>query len=81
MIACKYCSGSCTKYGYQTNRQQRYKCKTCGKTQLGTYQNLAYNVDEVQSWIACLINEGCGIRSMARLLGLSINTIVRHIKL
>jgi IS1 family transposase/transposase-like protein len=80
MATCKYCNSSCIKYGKQKNGQQRLKCKECGKTQQDRYTKKAYNYTDINAWIAGLVKEGCGIRSMARLLGLAINTIARLIK-
>jgi IS1 family transposase len=34
----------------------------------------------VNSWVAGMVKEGCGIRSMARLLKISTNTIIKRIK-
>jgi insertion element IS1 protein InsB len=79
MITCKYCNGSCIKDGFQKNGQQRYKCKLCKKRQQLTYRNQACNVG-VNNWIIGLVKESCGIRSIARLLKLAINTIIKRIK-
>jgi IS1 family transposase/transposase-like protein len=79
MIVCKYCNSSCIKYGKQKNNQ-RFKCKGCGKTQQSRYTKKAYNCAGLNIWVAGLVKEGCGIRSMARLLGLAVNTITELIK-
>jgi transposase-like protein len=79
MIACKYCSGSCIKYGCQKNGRQRYKCKQCGKTFQGSYQNQACNAG-INNWVIGLVKESCGIRSMARLLKIATNTIMKRIR-
>lgn len=55
-------------------------CKNCGKAQLGTYTRKAYSDVKINSWIAGMVKEGCGIRSIARLLKVSINTIIKRIK-
>jgi insertion element IS1 protein InsB len=55
-------------------------CKNCGKAQLGTYTKKAYSDIKINSWIAGMVKEGCVIRSMARLLKVSINTIIKRVK-
>src|SRR5438270_8319126 len=80
MMTCKYCNCLCIKYGKQKNRQQRFKCKSCGKTQQCSYAKNAYNRTDINIWIAELVKEGCGIRSIARLLRLAINTVIKIIK-
>jgi insertion element IS1 protein InsB len=79
MIACKYCSGSCIKYGCQKNGRQRYKCKQCSKTFQGSYQNQACNTG-IDNWVIGLVKESCGIRGMARLLKVATNTIMKRIR-
>jgi insertion element IS1 protein InsB len=80
MMFCKYCKCSCVKYGKQNKREQRYKCKSCGKTQLNNYTRQACGNQQLNSWIAGMVKEGCGIRSMSRLLRISPNTIIKRIK-
>jgi IS1 family transposase/transposase-like protein len=80
MATCKYCNSTCIKHGRQKNSQQRFKCKGCGKTQQSIYTKKAYGSAGINTWIAQLVREGCGIRSIARLLGLAINTVVKLIK-
>jgi IS1 family transposase/transposase-like protein len=80
MVTCKHCNNACIKYGKQPNQQQRYKCKNCGKTQQGNYRRLAYSYVEINNRIAGMVKEGCGIRSISRLPGVSTNTIIKRIK-
>lgn len=80
MMVCKYCDYSCIKYGKQNNGEQRYKCKGCGKTQLNNYIRQAYSNQGLNSWVARMVKEGCGIRGMARVLKISTNTIINRIK-
>lgn len=79
-MTCKHCNSICIKYGKQQNQQQRYKCKNCGKTQQDAYSRQAYNNICINDQIARMVKEGCGIRSMARLLQLATNTIIKRIK-
>jgi IS1 family transposase/transposase-like protein len=80
MIACKYCKGLCIKYGRQKNGQQRYKCKECYKIHLGNYIKQAFSNTRLNIWIAVMLKEGCGIRSISRLLKVCTNTIIKRIK-
>jgi insertion element IS1 protein InsB len=68
-INCKHCLGATIKFG-KVGGKQRYCCKKCRKTQLQVYQNTAYNAS-VDTNIAAHVREGCGIRSIARLLNIS----------
>ena len=75
---CHYCSNTTIKFG-KTGDRQRYRCKSCKKTQIVSYTNRAYK-PLTNSYIISHITEGCGIRNIARLLGISPNTVIRRIK-
>jgi insertion element IS1 protein InsB len=79
MVGCKYCSGLCIKHGCQKNGRQRYKCKVCGKTFQETYVNQACKTG-IDNWVISLIKESYGIRSIARLLKVASNTIMKRIR-
>ncbi|MBO9684117.1 MAG: IS1 family transposase [Flavisolibacter sp.] len=79
MINCKFCKGRCIQYGRQ-GHQQRFKCKVCGKTQQAQYKKHAYGNRDLNSWIIRLIKESCSTRGIARLLKISIITVVRRIR-
>ncbi len=74
---CSYCSGNCIKHG-SYNGRQRYKCKSCGRTFIKSYQ---YNACKpgISLWIQKLLKEGCGIRSIGRLLQISVTTVLKRI--
>jgi insertion element IS1 protein InsB len=76
-IECGLCKGSCIKHGKTKALAQRYKCKQCGKTFMEKYINKAYMVSDKS--ITSLLKEGCGIRSMARLLHISCTTLLKRI--
>lgn len=40
----------------------------------------AYSIIRLDSWVAGMAKEGCGIRKMARLLRVSIDIIIKSIK-
>jgi len=77
-LNCRYCAGETIKFG-KTNSSQRHRCKQCRKIQLAVYKKHAYeattNLD-----IAAHVKEGCGIRSIARLLHIAAGTVLSRIK-
>jgi insertion element IS1 protein InsB len=68
----------CVKYGKTKAGRQRYFCKGCGCTFLLYYTYKAY-CPETNDWVTHLLTEGCGIRSIARLLLISATTVIRRI--
>jgi len=75
---CPYCSSSCILYGKSCSGNQRYRCKTCKRTHSKTYLYTACN-SGVDKAVICLVKEGCGIRSISRILGISTATVIRKI--
>ena len=71
---CIICKSDCKKDGKQKNGVQKYKCKVCGK-----YQQKKYKKQPKDRDVIVLLKEGCGIRSMARILKSSPGTISRRI--
>lgn len=76
-LQCMLCKGNCIKHGKTKEATQRYKCKQCGKTFMEKYMNKAYVI--ANKSITALLKEGCGIRSMARLLQISCTTVLKRI--
>ena len=74
-MKCKVCKNNCVKAGRQCNGKQKYFCKNCHK-----YQQKKYRKTPSDRTIVSLLKEGCGIRSMSRILGVSPATITRRIK-
>ncbi|HEU5363882.1 MAG TPA: IS1 family transposase [Hanamia sp.] len=74
---CRYCNRQCIKHG-NYNGKQRYKCKSCNRTFIATYQ---YNACKpgISQWIQSLLKESCGIRSISRLLQISVTTVLKRI--
>lgn len=77
-IRCPKCSGNTVKNGKTLGKQQ-YKCKQCYKR----FQ-LDYTYKACEPYtnpnIVALIKEGCGIRSIARLLSISVSTVLERIR-
>jgi len=77
-FSCNNCKGPIIKYGLVKGRQ-RYKCKICNHTQMEFYQSNACN-PFISNNIISLLKEGCGIRSIARLLHISAVTVISRIR-
>src|SRR6185437_8605502 len=75
---CNHCAGPIIKHGLVRGRQ-RYRCKNCKITQMSSYAYNAYH-SAISSNIVNHVKEGCGIRSIARLLEISAVTVLRRIK-
>lgn len=77
-VSCQYCQSKTIKFGKVRGRQ-RYRCKGSMKIQLLVYKNQAYK-SSISNDIAAHVKEGCGIRSIARLLHISANAVLARIK-
>ena len=75
---CPNCQSKPVKYGRSQNKQ-RYYCKSCRKTWLASYAKQAC-LPSVNQHIIALTQEGCGIRSISRLLNISATTVLSRIK-
>ncbi|MDT3403600.1 IS1 family transposase [Mucilaginibacter terrae] len=75
---CVKCNGVTIRYG-KTQGRQRYRCKFCKMTFLQTYSYRAWSPYCSQNIVA-LLTEGCGIRSIARLLKVATGTVIKRIK-
>lgn len=76
---CKKCKNKCVRNGKSKSGTQRYYCKDC---KMHFQLEYLYNAcqHEINSWIMSLTKEGCGIRSIARVLKISVSTVIRKIK-
>lgn len=74
---CPKCNGQSIRNGMRQGRQ-RFRCKTCRTQFLNQYQYQAVR-KETNKQIIVLVKEGCGIRSIARLLSISPTTVQRRI--
>lgn len=75
---CPYCSGVCIRFGKSVTGNQRLCCKKCKRTHSGLYSYLACKKGTDVS-ITEHVKEGCGIRSIARLLKISATTVLKRI--
>ena len=78
-MTCIYCNGSCIKKGFQKNGNQKLFCKKSIKWQQVKYSNRACHT-ETNIKISTLVKEGCGIRSIGRILKISPTTTIARIK-
>ncbi len=75
---CPYCSADCIRYGKSNTGNTRFRCKSCKRTHVSSYVYRACH-PSIPKNIASHIKEGCGIRSIARLLDISVSTVLRVI--
>ncbi len=74
-MKCKNCNESnCIKKG-KRNGKQRYHCKSCKCNFQLEYTYKAYQ-SNVNEFIKCLLKEGCGVRSISRIINISTKTVL-----
>ncbi len=73
---CRYCNKTCIQKGKQNN-VQIYQCKSCLKYQRKHYKYRSKTIEDHE--ISLLIKEGCGMRSIGRILAISPSTVIRRI--
>ena len=73
------CKSTFIKYGKSPQGKQRYRCTSCGKTQVATYTNKAYQKN-TNTAITKLLREGVGVLGTARLLEISPTTVLSRIR-
>lgn len=71
--SCKWLKNGTTKYG-----KQRYLCRLCKRSKVDAPKSRCYG-NRFDSQIIQLTKEGLGIRSTARVLGISPATVIRKI--
>jgi insertion element IS1 protein InsB len=76
-VNCPICNSTAVKNGFQSN-QQRYYCNYCNKKFQANYIYNAYSKNTNQS-IITLTKEGCGIRSISRILKISTQTVLSRL--
>ena len=77
-LLCPNCNNNIVvKNGFQKGKQ-RYKCKDCGKRFQLNYTYQAYK-PETNDFIKSLLKEGCGVRSIGRILNISTKTVLSRI--
>jgi IS1 family transposase len=74
-MKCKYCKSLNTIKKGKRNGIQRYRCHSCKKYFQLSYKYSTYE-NSTNSMITNLLKEGCGIRSISRILKISKNTVL-----
>src|SRR5580698_346059 len=77
-MRCQNCKEICQKAGKQRNGVQKLYCKGCKKYQQEFYQYKACQ-NHVDAMVSHLLCEGVGIRGIARILQIGINTVMKRI--
>ena len=77
-FCCPYCNGRSIRYGMNKSGGQRYLCKCCRKTYLLNYTRKAY-IPAINIALVKLLKEGCGTRSISRLLYIAPGTVTKRI--
>jgi transposase-like protein len=72
------------RHGYRTykdgSKEQRYKCKECGKTQTEKYKHKHLS-EEQKVRIDEMVCEGIGLRKIQRLIKVkNVNTVANYLK-
>jgi transposase-like protein len=76
---CQYCGSACIKAGKHKNGSQKIKCKNCQKYQLVNYSNAGCKKNVKENMLKIYL-KNVGIRGVALLLGVSVNTVIKEIK-
>ena len=77
-LTCSFCNDYVVKNGRNSVGNQRYKCKRCNYTRVWEYRYKSYQ-SAINSQIVLHTIEGCGIRSIARILNISPTTVISRI--
>jgi insertion element IS1 protein InsB len=78
-MECQFCKGECQKAGKQKNGTQKHYCTWCKKYQQANYVYKAYR-KTVNESICQLVCESVNIRGIARVLEISVGTVLRRIR-
>lgn len=77
---CRNCKDKALKNGKQKNGRQRYYCGNCKTSFQKEYTYNAY-VMNINNMIVQLLKEGCGVRSISRILEISATTVLSRMLL
>lgn len=77
-MKCKKCSQICVKNGKTQQGRQRYYCRLCKESQQAEYIYEACKTN-TNSKLVKLLKEGCGVRSISRILDISPKTVNRRL--
>lgn len=75
---CILCEGKLIKHGFTSLGKTRFKCSNCKKTKVEYYSSNTYKLNTNEKIIQ-FTKEGLGIRSTARILKISVTTLLKRI--
>ncbi len=79
-VTCIHCQSSLVyKHGKAPTGLQRYRCRECKRSFQYEYRYNANKKDVAEKIITMAMN-GSGVRDTARVLGVSITTVINHLK-
>lgn len=78
-IVCRYCGSLQVIFKGKQSGHQNCKCKDCNRSFQLSYSYNAYK-PEVREKIEKMAHNGSGIRDTARVLDISRNTVIAHLK-
>ena len=79
-ISCWHCQSlNLVKNGKTANKKQKYRCKDCGKQFIVDYTYQGCRT-EIRSLILKMTLNSSGIRDISRVLNISTNTVLKHIR-
>lgn len=81
-VSCPHCflSSSIVRNGMSQSGYQRYLCRQCNKTFQLRFTQKASEPGTHQKIVSMALN-GVGRRATCRIMGISLNTVLRHLKL
>lgn len=78
-MKCIHCNETGVKNGNSKNGSQRYRCKNCNRYWQGSYRYKA-SEKHMDENIVTLKKESCGVRSISRILNISMTTVISRVK-
>ena len=79
-VTCRYCDSELVyKHGYARSGEPRYRCRECQRSFQLTYRYEGNKPDTPEKIVEMAMN-GSGVRDTSRVLGVSITTVIAHLK-
>lgn len=80
VVKCRYCGSELVyKHGYARSGEPRYRCRECQRSFQLTYRYEGNKPDTPEKIVDMAMN-GAGVRDTSRVLGVSITTVIAHLK-
>ena len=80
LVNCWYCHSELVyKHGHARSGEPRYRCRDCHRCFQVSYRYEA-NKDGIPEKIIDMAMNGSGVRDIRRVLGVSITTVIAHLK-